>query len=259
MHTYIIHTYIHTCLLLLISMLWHRQTIFESKGDKLSSSAECRIRTWKSQDIYSPTDWMPTHKPIELSRIKQKLEVNSPSLWWASIQSTWLHCRLAFAPGSGDIHVCCCEFRCSGTGKRYSNLKELSYIHTYIHKEIQTHMHACIYACMHMRAYCMHASIHTCLLCYTIWIDWHMVFVLEQEGGSLITPMALTHPLSIPLTTGRGTGAETCGLDDVFPPDDLCSRPEALSLYIYIYTYIYMLFYMVLCSLVYQLCLALWR
>ena len=26
-------------------MLWHRQAIFESKGDKLSSSAECRIYT----------------------------------------------------------------------------------------------------------------------------------------------------------------------------------------------------------------------
>ena len=37
--------YIHTCLLLLISILWHRQAIFESKGDKLSSSAEGRIRT----------------------------------------------------------------------------------------------------------------------------------------------------------------------------------------------------------------------
>ena len=35
----------HTCLLMLISMLWHRQAIFESKGDKLSSSAESRIRT----------------------------------------------------------------------------------------------------------------------------------------------------------------------------------------------------------------------
>ena len=34
--------------------------------------------------------------------------------------------------------------------------------------------------------------------------------------------------LSVPLTTGRGTGAETRGLDDVFPPDDLCSRSEAL-------------------------------
>ena len=43
------------------------------------------------------------------------------------------------------------------------------------------------------------------------------------------------HILSIPLTTGRGTSAETCGLDDVFPPDDLSSRPEALCKYIYIY------------------------
>ena len=46
------------------------------------------------------------------------------------------------------------------------------------------------------------------------------------------------HILSIPLTTGRGTSAETCGLDDVFPPDDLGSRPEALCKYIYIYIYI---------------------
>ena len=36
------------------------------------------------------------------------------------------------------------------------------------------------------------------------------------------------HILSIPLTAGRGTGAETCGLDDAFPPNDLCSHPEAL-------------------------------
>ena len=93
------------------------------------------------------------------------------------------------------------------------------------------------------------------------------------------------HILSIiPFTTGRGTGAETCGLDDVFPPDDLCSRPEALCYYIYIYILssesktqlvnqrklnsyricIYILYYIyaysiwVLFPLVYQLCLALW-
>ena len=41
--------------------------------------------------------------------------------------------------------------------------------------------------------------------------------------------------LFIPLTTGRGTSAETCGLDDAVPPDDLGSRPEALCWYIYIY------------------------
>ena len=32
-------------------------------------------------------------------------------------------------------------------------------------------------------------------ICYTIWIDWHMIFGLKQEGGSLIAPMALAHPL----------------------------------------------------------------
>ena len=56
--------YIHTCLLLLISMLWHRQAIFESKGDKLSSSAECRIRTQGLTHLFASrlnacwqTDW----------------------------------------------------------------------------------------------------------------------------------------------------------------------------------------------------------
>ena len=54
------------------------------------------------------------------------------------------------------------------------------------------------------------------------------------------------HILSIPLTTGRGTSAETCGLDDVFPPDDLGSRPEAsVLIYMYIYMYVHSLY--VLC------------
>ena len=60
------------CLLLLISMLWHRQAIFKSKGDKLSSSAECRIRTQRVSGTESPADWMPADKPTELLRIKLK-------------------------------------------------------------------------------------------------------------------------------------------------------------------------------------------
>ena len=31
-------------------------------------------------------------------------------------------------------------------------------------------------------------------ICYTIRIDWNMIFGLEQEVGSLIAPMALAHP-----------------------------------------------------------------
>ena len=59
-----LHTYIHTCLLLLISIVWHRQAIFESKGDKLSSAAECRIRTQGLRHLFASrlnahwqTDW----------------------------------------------------------------------------------------------------------------------------------------------------------------------------------------------------------
>ena len=184
-------------LLLLISMLWHRQVIFESKGDKLSSSAESRIRThqglrhqiasrlnarwqtdWAMEDkkkfnstarpydqpAFSPLDptavwhshlalaiymfvvvnfdalaqasdiqmerrqvvflcWEQNSNPSgsqtpnrqqtecpltnRLSyRGSKKLELDSPSLWSASIQPTWSHSCLAFAPGSGDIWFC---------------------------------------------------------------------------------------------------------------------------------------------------------
>ena len=54
----------YTCLLLLISMLWHRQAIFESKGDKLSSSSEGMIRTQGLRYLFTSrlnacwqTDW----------------------------------------------------------------------------------------------------------------------------------------------------------------------------------------------------------
>ena len=78
--------------LLLISMLWHRQAIFNSKGDKLSSSAECRIwtRVFGSE---SPANRMPADKPTELSRIKLKnlnstarlydQRAFSPQIYWA--------------------------------------------------------------------------------------------------------------------------------------------------------------------------------
>ena len=192
----------YTYLLLLISMLWHRQAIFISKGDKLCSSAECRIWTWGprhqiasrlnfnstalpyDQRAFSPFDptvrWLshlalaiyifvvvnfdalaqasdiqierrqvvflcrmqdlnpgsqtPNRQKTEclLTNIlsyrgsSKNFELDSPSLWSASIQPTWPHCQLTFAPGSGNIHICCCLFRCPGTGKRYLNRKETS-------------------------------------------------------------------------------------------------------------------------------------
>ena len=50
----------------------HRQAIFESKGDKLSSSTESKIRTQRVSDTYSPADWKPAYKPTELWRIEHK-------------------------------------------------------------------------------------------------------------------------------------------------------------------------------------------
>ena len=51
----------------------------------------------------------------------KKLELDSPSLWSASIEPIRPHYRLAFAPGSCDLHVCCCKCRWFGTDKRFSN------------------------------------------------------------------------------------------------------------------------------------------
>ena len=98
----------YTYLLSLISMLWHMQAIFKSKGDKLCSSAECRIWTQGPRhqiasrlNVRWQTDWA-------IEDQAKKLELDSSSLWSASIQPTWPHCQLTFAPGSGDIHICCC-------------------------------------------------------------------------------------------------------------------------------------------------------
>ena len=86
----------YTYLLLLISMLWHSQAIFKSKGDKLCSSAECRIWTRGPRHQIASrlnarwqTDWA-------IEDQAKKLELDSPSLWSASIQPTWPHCQLTF-------------------------------------------------------------------------------------------------------------------------------------------------------------------
>ena len=70
-------------------------------------------------------------------------------------------------------------------------------------------------------------------------------FLNSNRRVGVWSPPWRWHILSIPLTTGRVTSAETCGLDDVcsswwplFP-----SRSSVL-IYIYIYIYIYMLFCM---------------
>ena len=71
----------YTYLLLLISMLWHRQAIFKSKGDKLCSSAEGRIWTRGPRHQIASrlnarwqTDWA-------IEDQAKKLELDSPSAY----------------------------------------------------------------------------------------------------------------------------------------------------------------------------------
>ena len=55
------------------------------------------------------------------------------------------------------------------------------------------------------------------------------LWVLDSNRGVGVWSLQWCwHILSILLTAGRRISAETCGLDDVFSPDDLCSRPETL-------------------------------
>ena len=82
----------YTCLLLLISMLWHRQAIFESKGDKLSSCAECRIRTQGLRHLFTSRLNACRQTVWAIENQAKKLELDSPSLWSASIQPTRTHC-----------------------------------------------------------------------------------------------------------------------------------------------------------------------
>ena len=45
-----------------------------------------------------------------------------------------------------------------------------------------------------------------------------------------VSLLSCWHILSIPLEAGPGISAETCWLDDVFPPDDLGSGPYTKSI-----------------------------
>ena len=63
-------------LLLLILMLLNRQTIFESKGDKLFSYAKWRIRILKVRNNESPANWMPMHSQTDWAIDDQAKDVS---------------------------------------------------------------------------------------------------------------------------------------------------------------------------------------
>ena len=91
----------YTCLLLWISMLWYRQAIFESNGDKLSSSAECRIRTKGLRHLFASrlnacwqTDWAAEDQAKNLNSTACPYDQQAFSL--LDLTASWLsHLALA--------------------------------------------------------------------------------------------------------------------------------------------------------------------
>ena len=113
-------------ILLLISMLWHRQAIFKSNGDKLCCSAECRIWTRGPRhqiasilNARCQTDWAIEDQAKNLNSTDRPYDQGAfipldPTVSW--------HSHLALA-----IYIfVVVTFRCSGIGKRYSNRTETS-------------------------------------------------------------------------------------------------------------------------------------
>ena len=84
--------------LLLISMLWHRQAIFKSKGDKLCSSAESRIWTRDPRHQIASrlnarwqTDWDIENQAIKLELDSPMISEHSAHLTPLSVDfRTWL-------------------------------------------------------------------------------------------------------------------------------------------------------------------------
>ena len=108
---YVIYLYI-TYMFVVIFYSLAQASDFRIEGDKLSSSAECRILSWEVWDTKSPADWMPTHKPAELSRIKLKTWTQQPvpmimnafiGLWTAFTKHT-LHAPLLIGSLWKSLH-----------------------------------------------------------------------------------------------------------------------------------------------------------
>ena len=139
-HTHI-HTYIHTCFLL-ISMLWHRQAIFKSKGDKLCSSAECRIWTRGLRHQFASrlnacwqTDWAIEDQAKNLNSTARPYDQRAfsplgPTVSWLSHLALAIYMFVvvnfdALAQAS-DIQI---------------ERRQVVFLHTYIHTYIHTYMH----------------------------------------------------------------------------------------------------------------------
>ena len=133
-------------------MLWHRQAIFESKGDNLSSSAEGRIRTQGLKYLFTSrlnacwqTDWA-------IEDQAKKLELN-----WLS------HLALAiymFVVVNFDALAQASDIRIERRQVVFLCWRQDS-VYIYIYIYIYTHIH-------------IHIHIHTYIYIYMIYNTWYI-------------------------------------------------------------------------------------
>ena len=171
-HWYVVfvHYYIHTCLLLLISMLWHRQAIFESKGDKLSSSADCRIRTQGLRHLFASrlnarwqTDWANEDQAKNLNSTARPYDQQAFSP--LDLTASWLsHLALSiymFVVVNFDALAQASDIRIERTQvvflcwtqdsnpRSQTPIRQQTYIHTCMHARTHTHTHTYIQCLFH--------------------------------------------------------------------------------------------------------------
>ena len=113
-HTYIhAHPHMHACM--------HTYMWVVVNFDDLAQARDFRIEMrqvvflcWVQDS--NPGSQTPNHQQTECplkNRLSyrgssEKFELDSPSQDQRAFKPNWPHCRLAFAPASGDIHVWCC-------------------------------------------------------------------------------------------------------------------------------------------------------
>ena len=143
---------------MLISMLWHRQAIFKSKGDKLCSSAECRIRTHQGlrHQIASrlnarwQTDWAIEDQAKNLNSTARPYDQRAFSPFGPTV--SWLS-HLALA-----IYIFVFNFDALAQASDFRiERRQVLYIHSWMHGCIptylptythtQTQTHTCIHIC----------------------------------------------------------------------------------------------------------------
>ena len=152
----------YTCLLWLISMLWHRQAIFESKGDKLSYSAECRIRTQGLRHLFASrlnacwqTDWAIDDQAKNLNSTTRPYDQQAFSP--LDLTASWLsHLALAiymFVVVNFDALA-----QTTDTASDFQIERR------------QVVFRCWMYACMHA---CIHIYTHTYIIYIYIFVNWN--------------------------------------------------------------------------------------